>query len=133
MSDIIAPAYASALHTLREHLGILFYVKTVVYFNHVFNFQWCNAVWILRLTYFLRIGFYLMVKCSSISSHEITEEFVRNLISMFQDELKEILLFVNNVQTVRLSEIVSDHLEERMRVHYTKKFSSFNIFSTSEK
>ncbi|VDI11137.1 sacsin [Mytilus galloprovincialis] len=53
---------------------------------------------------------------SKISSKDINESFIRRLIENFQEEMSEILLFVNNVKTVRLSEIVDGMLKEKYTV-----------------
>lgn len=53
---------------------------------------------------------------SKISSKDINESFILHLIENFQEEMSEILLFVNNVKTVRLSEIVDGQLKEKYAV-----------------
>ncbi|OPL33833.1 hypothetical protein AM593_07708, partial [Mytilus galloprovincialis] len=53
---------------------------------------------------------------SKISAKDINESFIRHLIENFQEEMSEILLFVNNVKTVRLSEIVDGKLKEKCAV-----------------
>lgn len=53
---------------------------------------------------------------SQLSDHHINEKFIRELVSDFIKEMSEMLLFVNNVKSIKVSEIVDGHLEEKYSV-----------------
>ena len=53
---------------------------------------------------------------SKLSNHHINEKFIRELVSDFKNEMSEMLLFVNNVKSIKVSEIVDGHLEEKYSV-----------------